>query len=218
MSSINPYFTFNYSQPEEYRFSHDSVFLARRVFEFYRDKDLASLKGLDLCAGCGVIGLEFLFHCRKECSWVPYHFDFLEVQAEIYRPHFEKNVASLGPIGTQIQFKAQNYADLLKLSVEDQYDLILCNPPYFHLGQGTLSPSSFKNRCRFFLDADFTTLLQGIEKALRPGGRAYVLLREQSQHGWSVLDEIGKVVSPQIKVRNLEDIRGTGFVEFTKDV
>ncbi|MFM6928274.1 MAG: methyltransferase [Bdellovibrio sp.] len=218
MSSINPHFTFNYSQPEEYRFSHDSIFLARRVFELYRDKNLAELKGLDLCAGCGVIGLEFLFHCRKEHSTVPHRFDFLEVQAETYRPHFEKNVVSLGPIATQIGFKAQNYADLLNVSSEDQYDLILCNPPYFHVGQGTLSPSSFKNRCRFFLDADFTTLLKGIEHALKPGGRAYILLREQSQHGWSALDEAIKVVSPQIKMKSLGDIRGTGFIELAKEI
>ena len=217
MSSINPHFTFIYSQPEEYRFSHDSVFLARQVFELYRDKDLAGLRGLDLCAGCGVIGLEFLFHCRKEHSSVPQRFDFLEIQSGTYLPHFEKNVAALGPIETQIEFKAQNYADLLQLSEENHYDLILCNPPYFHLGQGTLSPSEFKNRCRFFLDADFTTLLKGIEKALKPGGRAYVLLREQSQHGWSALEAASKVVSSQVQIRSLGDIRGTGFVELAKE-
>lgn len=218
MSSINPHFTFNYSQPEEYRFSHDSVFLARRVFELYGDKDLEDLKGLDLCAGCGVIGLEFLFHCRKERSVVPAQFDFLEVQAEIYHPHFTKNVESLGMISTAIQFRAQNYSVLLEPENRDQYDLIMCNPPYFFVGQGTLSPSDFKNRCRFFLDSDFATLLNGLEKALKPGGKAFMLLRDQKQHGWSALEEAQKYVSGQVQIQNLGDIRGTGFIQFSKGI
>ena len=89
MSSVNRYPTFEYSQPEEYRFSHDSVFLARKVYELFKDKDLSSLQGLDLCAGCGVIGLDFLYHCWHETGQTVKSFDFIEVQA-VYKDHFLK--------------------------------------------------------------------------------------------------------------------------------
>lgn len=79
MASINSHFTFNYSQPEEYRLSHDSVFLAREIFEQLSALDLAGKRGLDVCAGCGIVGLDFLFHRRAAGQSVPEIFDFLEV-------------------------------------------------------------------------------------------------------------------------------------------
>ncbi|MBV2168118.1 MAG: hypothetical protein KUL82_05355 [Bdellovibrio sp.] len=65
MSSINPHYTFHYSQPEEYRFSHDSVMLARKVFERVSASAMENWRGLDLCSGCGIVGLDFLFHALK---------------------------------------------------------------------------------------------------------------------------------------------------------
>ncbi|MBY0451861.1 MAG: methyltransferase, partial [Bdellovibrionaceae bacterium] len=90
MTSVNPHYTFNYSQPEDYRFSHDSVFLAREAFTLTRGQNLANTKVLDLCAGSGIVGLDFLFHRAQAGLSLPSLTDFLEVQ-EIYRPHFEAN-------------------------------------------------------------------------------------------------------------------------------
>ena len=70
MSSINNFFTFNYQQPNEYHFSHDSVFLARKAFEYVQSNYTSYDQVLDLCAGCGVVGLDFFFHisCSKTLS------------------------------------------------------------------------------------------------------------------------------------------------------
>lgn len=214
MSSINPHFTFNYSQPGEYRFSHDSVFLARRVFEIYKNTSVEKLRGLDLCSGCGVIGLDFLFHCYNETQKSFREFDFLEVQ-DVYAEHFSTNVERLGSIPTELSFLNKNYSELHSEKFANTYDLILCNPPYFHQGQGKLSPSEFKNRCRFFLDSDFKSLLQGIAHALKPQGQAYVLLRDQKEHGWNSFEEAQKVLS-DMQLEKLEDIRGTDLVKITK--
>lgn len=122
MSSVNSYFTFNYSQPSEYRFSHDSVFLAREIFEELKNKNefKNSLRILDLCSGCGVIGLDFVFHILKEQTSdlntpVSLEVDFLEIQ-DVYRPHFEKNVESLGSLfslsKTKLSFLNTNYENL----------------------------------------------------------------------------------------------------------
>jgi len=96
-SSINNYFTLNYSQPEEYHFSHDSIFLSRHVFEIIKSQGLHYNRILDLCAGCGVIGIDLLFHINKEKLKLPLELDFIEIQ-NIYFPHFQKNLALVGAL------------------------------------------------------------------------------------------------------------------------
>ncbi|MGZ3774348.1 MAG: methyltransferase [Pseudobdellovibrionaceae bacterium] len=222
MSSINPFYTFSYSQPEAYHFSHDSVFLARQVFELYKEHNVSSLRCLDLCAGCGVVGLDFIFHCKKTFPVTPAKFDFLEVQ-EIYSNHFKENVKRLGPVDSQLNFINQNYDALLLPEIQKSefqkttnpktlYDLIVCNPPYFRTGQGKMSPSDFKNRCRFFIDSDFVTLLKAIEVSLHINGSAYILLRNLEDHGWNAFEEAQKILSPQMKIEKIGDIRGTDLV------
>ncbi|WP_413287672.1 methyltransferase [Bdellovibrio sp. HCB337] len=215
MSSVNPFYTFNYSQPEEYRFSHDSVFLARQVFEAINPDEIASLKGLDLCAGCGIIGLDFIFHCQKELRTSPLSFDFIEVQ-DIYREHFNRNSQNISADKTSLQFLNINYAELLSEPYQARYDLIVCNPPYFRPGQGKMSPSEFKNRCRFFIDSDFKTLLTAIARALSPKGQAYVLLRSLEDHGFDALQEAREILSGIGHIEPWADIRGTHAVRITR--
>lgn len=221
MSSVNPYYTFEYSQPEAYRFSHDSVFLARQVFELYgqhsNEKALSSLRCLDLCAGCGIVGLDFIFHCKKTWNVTPHQFDFVEVQ-EIYRAHFFENLRRLGPVDSELRFVNRNYAELssLELVSSSHYDLILCNPPYFRLGQGRLSPSEFKNRCRFFMDADFETLMKAIANSLTPQGNAFVLLRDLKEHGWNAFKEAQDILSSTARIEKIGEIRGTGLARIKR--
>ncbi len=222
MSSVNSYFTFNYSQPSEYRFSHDSVFLAREIFEELKNKNefKNSLQILDLCSGCGVIGLDFVFHILKEQTsdlntLVSLEVDFLEIQ-DVYRPHFEKNVESLGSLfslsKTKLSFLNTNYENLQTAYFAKKYDLILSNPPYFMPGQGKMSPSEFKNRCRFFLDSDLKNLIQGIENSLAKNGKAYLLLRDLSAHGFDQMAEAKKYLSPNRTITEFSVIRGTPVV------
>lgn len=235
MSSINSFYTFEYSQPEAYRFSHDSVFLARKVFEFcselYSKETLSSLRGLDLCAGCGIVGLDFIFHCKKAWNVTPSSFDFIEVQ-DVYYDHFQENLRRLGSIDSHLNFINKNYSELssnrrlgvatsqvesASASYISGYDLILCNPPYFRPGQGKMSPSEFKNRCRFFIDSDFNTLLKAIENSLNPNGKSYVLLRNLEEHGWNAFKEAQSILSSSVKIEKLEDIRGTGLVRISSE-
>lgn len=200
MSSVNPYPTFEYSQPDEYRFSHDSVFLARRVFELLREEIKPDWRVLDLCAGSGIIGMDFLFHCRQELGQTPSRCDFLEVQ-DVYRPHFATNIERLNLPDTEMRFLHQNYNQPLS----DQYDLILCNPPYFDPREGKPSPSQFKNRCRFFIDATQADLIHAIAAALTARGRAYVLTRSTNPPQ-----------SPDLNGLRVGDIRGTPLIRYQR--
>lgn len=214
MSSINPFPTFQYSQPEEYKFSHDSVFLAREVYERLQTQDLRDWKALDVCSGCGIVGLDFLFHAKSSGN-IPAEFDFMEVQ-EVYEKHFAENLQRLDIDNVKATLLLQNYDVLQKPEYKNHYNLILSNPPYFNVQQGTLSPSEFKNRCRFFIDSDLSSLVRGIENSLVPGGQAYVLLRSLKDYGQDVFASVREV----LQASSLEcsfQIRGTDVALIQKN-
>lgn len=179
MSSINYHPTFQYSQPEDYHFSHDSVFLARAIYEKHQDLLQSDIRILDLCAGCGIVGLDLLFHQLKEFKKFSGQVDFLEIQ-EIYHPHFIYNVAELEKIflfeKLKLNWINKNYQDAFE---GKKYDLIISNPPYFLTEQGKLSQNEFKNRCRFFIDSDWEKMIEYIQRSLKPEGRAYFLVRDE---------------------------------------
>lgn len=215
MSSINSFPTFNYSQPEEYHFSHDSVFLARRVFEFVRDKSASPKMALDLCAGCGVIGLDLLFHLRKESLECVQVIDFLEVQ-EQYLTYFQENLRRLGDIKAECRFINANYSQIKNSDLQATYDLIVCNPPYFSKARGRLPGSDLKLRSRFFVDSDLQTLFEFIYQKLLSNGDAFVLVRDQSDHGYNQLEAVRQLCAEKLKVHILEDVRGTHLVHLSK--
>jgi len=214
--SLNLYKSFTYAQPETYHFSHDSVFLARNVFEIVRNETLPASQALDLCAGCGIVGLDYAFHSAHELGKST-RLDFVEVQ-RIYEPYLIENIKtfnSLFPEKLISQMIFENYDTLhLNSSLREKYDLILCNPPYFRIGQGKLSPSEFKNRCRFFIDSGFEQLIQSIHYLLSPRGSAFVLLQNLNDHNIDILAELRKMNILSIKERGL--IRATGFYQLQK--
>jgi tRNA1(Val) A37 N6-methylase TrmN6 len=212
---LSSVFTYNYSQPEEYKFSLDSVLAPLKVAEYLTSQELAGpgLRILDLCGGCGVMGLELDFHLRAQSE-----IHCVEVQ-ETYLQHWQKNILNTQPPHSRFHFHVLNYEKLCKEPWLASFDLVVCNPPYFKLGQGKLSPSEFKNRCRFFIDSSFEDLLRSILSVLKPQGQAFVLLRPLHEHGWDLLAEAKLVLernpSPSGRSAQAEviaDIRGTHLV------
>ena len=203
-----------YDQPEDYHFSHDSIFLARRVFELVQDNHLKINSVLDLCSGCGIVGIDFIFHLKKAQFALPQHVDFLEVQ-EIYKPYFEKNVVRLGST-VECNFINENYKNFSSLGkVHPKYDLIISNPPYFRAGHGTLSNSEFKNRCRFFIDADFKELILSIEYLMANTGKAFILVKSLDRHGIDVEKEM-QHFTKNLTFKKLGHIRATDLFEINK--
>lgn len=215
MSTINTHYTLNYSQPDSYRLSHDSVFLARDVYEKTVEFDFTDKVVLDVCAGSGVIGLDFLFHRRTQALSLPSRIDFLEVQ-NIYLEHFEENCKRFGNVNTELKFLNCNYNELQAAHFEKKYDLILGNPPYFLTSQGKLSSDDFKNRCRFYIDSDIENLILSVANSLKNRGQAYLLFRDQSDHKIDIEQNLKKYCDSQLIYKIVGNIRGTLLFYFEK--
>jgi tRNA1Val (adenine37-N6)-methyltransferase len=218
MSSVNQKPTFNYSQPEDYHFSHDSVFLAQKVSEIIQKEELRLKSVLDLCSGCGIVGMDLLYYLQQNNMRLPIEIDFLEVQ-EVYQSHFIKNIDTLKNHIQEIpnfSFLLMNYNQLIQNThYKNKYDLIICNPPYFRKETGVLSSNEFKNRCRFFLDSDYPSLIKAIEYSLAQNGRAYVLLKSLEEHGISIEKEFHSLTAI-LKLVELGLIRDTSLYCITK--
>lgn len=233
-------FTYAYSQPEEYHFSIDSIEMAWEVHQRILEKENDGQTGignwncLDLCAGCGVIGFDLNFHNSNLKNW-----DFVEVQ-EIYKSHFENNLklvqqkptkpklslVSVSSSGTSssasssqgnFNFLNFNYEKLIDdENYHNKYQLIVCNPPYFQPGQGKMSPSEFKNRCRFFLDSSFERLIESIYQSLAMDGEAFLLVRDLEDHQIDMLAELRRFTKNKLKVESRGMIRGTFLIMLYK--
>ena len=205
-------FTYQYTQPPEYHFSlytiHLAEYLAQQLKPF---PGLPALRVLDLCAGCGVLGIELSFYLRALT-----HIDFIEVQ-EIYTDYFNQNTERVNRPELKLHWHLLNYEELLKPEWANTYDLIISNPPYFQAGHGMLSPSEFKNRCRFFLDSTFPHFILAIMNSLTADGQAYFLLRSLKQHGYDAFSEVQALIKGQpFSAEIITQIRGTDVVLLKK--
>jgi tRNA1(Val) A37 N6-methylase TrmN6 len=206
------HFTYNYNQPHEYHFSLDSIYLAQFVaLEMKTYTDLSSLRVLDLCAGCGVIGIELSWHLRAIRQ-----IDFMEIQ-DIYTEYFYQNLAKVNRPELQCRWHLLNYDELQKKTWKKKYDLIISNPPYFHPDHGMLSPSIFKNRCRFYLDSSFTNYILALENSLAHKGKAFFLLRSLKHHGLDLFSDIQQIVPKSaVTVKKIAHMRGTDIILLEK--
>ncbi|MCW8410467.1 methyltransferase [Legionella sp. PATHC035] len=205
-------FTYHYKQPDEYRFSLDSIQLAKFVAtQFKSHPNLDSLRVLDLCAGCGVIGFELSWHLQAIRQ-----IEFIEIQ-DIYTEYFYQNLAHINRPELQFRWHLLNYNALHEKEWEGKFDLIISNPPYFQLGHGMLSPSQFKNRCRFYIDSSFQNFIRALENSLANDGKAYFLLRSLNHHGFDLFSDVQKMLQKtSTTAKKISHVRGTDIILLEK--
>lgn len=152
----------DYTQPDFYRFSEDSILLANFVAD--KIKDFQNMTVMDVGAGSGVIGLELSRKAKNITKMI-----FLEVQ-EAYKPFLLKNIHSFLPSHIQHEIYI---ADYNTFNIKEKVDVMVCNPPYFFLESGRVSPDPKKAKARSFTKDDFKNLFSFFKRGLRPQGVAY---------------------------------------------
>ncbi len=157
----------DYLQPDFYRFNEDSLKLVKEVLNSGIRPD--SL--LDMGAGSGVIGLELAKVLR------PGRLDFLELQTE-WEPYLSGNIRDFLPKDVQTNVFWNSFSSWVP---DRQYELIVCNPPYYLPGRGILSPDPVRARCRSFEVDDWESLLSKCLSALTPDGMAWFVSPKENQ-------------------------------------
>lgn len=163
----------DYLQPEFYRFSEDSLHLVRTIDELNL---IHGEKVMDLCAGSGVVGLEYSLRTQSVKQ-----LDFCEIQ-EDFLDYLKQNEKLFLRPGIQSNLYHDSYKNLLqRKELKHQYDCVLSNPPYFHPNHGLTSPDEKKNRCRFFMDASLEDLIDVYFHLLKPGAKGFLVIRNDQK-------------------------------------
>ncbi|MCO4792124.1 MAG: methyltransferase [Bacteriovoracaceae bacterium] len=160
--------SFSYSQPDEYHFSEDSIFLVNQVISDSSEDEFNSV--VDIGAGCGIVGLEFI----NKFEGTVKNLTLLEPQS-VYISHLNKNIQN-HLSDTKVKIRNEKIQDI-KLNV----DLILCNPPYYDSGKGRIPENLVVKKSKFSEELSPRDLIKGVEKILSPGGRAYILLGKNKE-------------------------------------
>lgn len=192
-----------YSQPAFYHFNEDSIHLVNYVIEdsikmlLSKDKPL---KILDLCCGCGVVGIELYLKVSKEKVEI-HKIDFLEINSS-----FEEHLLKNQQMFQNKKVNYQNYfCDLLKFEAEQKYDLIVSNPPYYSSRNFRPSQNHDRNIARTYEEGFMKNFLSFIANNLKPEGKAYFLgLSENSDiHKSSYKIEREKELSSEVSLFSL---------------
>lgn len=202
---------FNYSQPDFYHFSEDSIILSEIGHDiflnlFKSDKDEVIF--VDGFSGSGVVGLEFLFLLKnlKMIRGV----EFIEKNKKMIG-HCKLNVSKfkLGkPDYPPISIRNEDFFDLGAESFNSGSLLFfLLNPPFF-ISNPTRGSKNIDRRNARFFDEGFSilnVLLKIDELSVRFKTSGLVLFRvdQVPESFWGELPEKLK----RIKVSELEDLR-----------
>ncbi|MFT6069761.1 MAG: tRNA1(Val) A37 N6-methylase TrmN6 [Bacteriovoracaceae bacterium] len=157
----------DYSQPDFYHFSEDSLELVQFASEVLASRnDLTS--AVDLGAGCGVIGIEALLKNPNISKMT-----FLEVQKE-FIPFIIEN----------LQLAEINDAKILNIPLsqfEAKVDIIFSNPPYFKPGSGRVSENRNRQVCRTFEIDGMDIFFKKLKEALTKNGLIFFCIKDEEE-------------------------------------
>jgi len=148
---------------DTYRFSVDSILL----LDFIRLKNYENI--IDLGTGSGIIPL-LLFGKKKGLSI--YGIEIQEDLADMARRSVELN-----KLQNSITIIQEDYRNLKNIFKNQQFDVVVSNPPYISMAQGKINPSSSKAIARHEIKGDLEDMISVSNYLLKNKGRIYLIYR-----------------------------------------
>mgnify|MGYP004581365457 FL=1 len=153
-----------FQDDECFSFSLDSVMLANFATIRLRDKNI-----LDLGTGNGVILLILSLRTNK-------HIDGVEIQE--YLADMAKKSVELNKLTNQINIYNVDMKDFVTSDTIENYDLIVCNPPYFKINEKNfLNLSIHKQIARHELEITLSDIFCISKKLLTNNGNLVIVHR-----------------------------------------
>ena len=150
-----------YQNNNLYKFTSDSIKLAK----FCNIKKTDNV--LDLCAGCGVVGL-------YAYSIKPFNkLYFNEIQPQMCEL-IELNI-QVNDLGGKTKVLCKDLNNLTLSDIDKPLDVIICNPPYFKFN-GKINKNASMAMCRHEISTNLNQIVFKAGKLLKSGGRFYIII------------------------------------------
>ena len=148
---------------DSYRFSADSILL----LNFIRVKSYEKI--IDLGTGSGIIPL-LLFSKRKGLSIYG-----IEIQKDL--ADMARRSVELNKLQNCITIIQEDFRNLKNIFKNQQFDVVVSNPPYISLGQGKINPLNSKAIARHEIKGDLEDIISVSNYLLKNKGRIYLIYR-----------------------------------------
>ena len=148
---------------DSYRFSVDSILL----LNFIRVRNYEKI--IDLGTGSGIIPL-LLFGKRKGLSIYG-----IEIQNDL--AGMARRSIELNKLQDHITIIQGDFKNVKNVFQNQQFDVVVSNPPYISLGQGEINPSSSKAIARHEIKGDLEDIISASNYLLKNKGRIYLIYR-----------------------------------------
>jgi tRNA1(Val) A37 N6-methylase TrmN6 len=148
---------------DSYRFSVDSILL----LNFIRVKKYEKI--VDLGTGSGIIPL-LLFGKRKGLSIYG-----IEIQKDL--ADMARRSVELNKLQNDITIIQEDFRNLKSIFRNQEFDVVVSNPPYISLGQGKINPSNSRAIARHEIKGDLEDIIYVSNYLLKNKGRIYLIYR-----------------------------------------
>lgn len=145
------------ANPQLYRYTSDSIRLAKSVKATPKDKIL------DLCSGSGIVPLALASYTRASI-------DSLELQYPLF--DMARRSVEMNSLSDRIQVFN---GDLVGYTPTTTYDIVTCNPPYYKAKSGETRETETADIARHEIKCTLSDVVNTAEKSLKFGGKLYLL-------------------------------------------
>ena len=190
----------NYISSEFYSETSDSIELARFATS---EVQFPISNILDLCAGNGVVGIEFVLSKGYDPEIAP-KIEFLEFQ-RCYSEIITANIKKFIP-GYDCNIHIADYRKIIgDIDVLGKQDVILCNPPYFDPSEGRLPPNHKKALAKFEIKSSLGELLAFLKQYLRHTPRSCAFIT-YPRNRWELRSAI-ELQKQELKLLKIEEVK-----------